>query len=81
MALTTSPQRPWTRAPHKAQGELTRSTDERPMNPAQRCDEIIRMIDEVLDANGGAQPGTEQARAHGAALDRRLTLAQIESRA
>jgi hypothetical protein len=51
------------------------------MNPAQRCDEIIRMIDEVLDANGGAEPGTEQARAHGRALDRRLTLALPESRA
>jgi hypothetical protein len=34
------------------------------MNPAQRCDEIIRMIDEVLDSDAGADPGTGQARPH-----------------
>lgn len=28
------------------------------MTPAQRCDEIIRMIDEVLAPEASAEPGT-----------------------
>lgn len=39
------------------------------MTPAQRCDEIIRMIDEVL---GAADPGSLQARTDDRPLDRQF---------
>jgi hypothetical protein len=43
------------------------------MTPAQRCDEIIRMIDEVL---GAGEPGSLQARAEDGPLDRQFPTAR-----
>jgi hypothetical protein len=39
------------------------------MNLAQRCDEIIRMIDEVLAAEASAEFGTRSAHPPEVALD------------
>jgi hypothetical protein len=42
------------------------------MNPTQRCDEIIRMIDEVLDATVDTDPHGIPARLHSPSVDRHL---------
>jgi len=71
MALTTDPQRPSMR---HAQRRMVRRrsfwTNERTMTPAQRCDEIIRLIDEALQA--GAEPVTKPNRRQEGRRDRRL---------
>ncbi len=42
------------------------------MNPTQRCDEIIRMIDEVLEAAVDADPHGGLPRPSSPSLDRQL---------
>jgi hypothetical protein len=42
------------------------------MTPAERCDEIIRMIDEALDVHGSAGVGSAGARRPHLVLDRQL---------
>jgi hypothetical protein len=51
MALLIAHQRPYEGALGKRSVERL-SKRRATMTPAQRCDEIIRMIDEVLDAEG-----------------------------
>jgi hypothetical protein len=49
------------------------------MTPVQRCDEIIRMIDEVLDAAMSVEVGTLGAGSHQPSLDRRFATAGFEA--
>ncbi len=49
------------------------------MTPAQRCDEIIRMIDEVLGAQLSAEAHPRLGSALGSAPDPRFALPQFES--
>jgi hypothetical protein len=50
------------------------------MTPAQRCDEIIRMIDEVLDGQGNAGLGTVGTHRPQLALDRKIAPARPVAR-
>jgi hypothetical protein len=49
------------------------------MTPAQRCDEIIRMIDEVLDADTSDELGPLGSRSHQAMVDPRSASAGAET--
>jgi hypothetical protein len=49
------------------------------MNPTQRCDEIIRMIDEVLDAVVDTDAHAGLPRIHPPSLDRHLVALTSES--
>jgi hypothetical protein len=51
------------------------------MTPAERCDEIIKMIDEVLGASVGTDEGPVAALSRSAALDLLLHSTAGEGRA
>jgi hypothetical protein len=51
------------------------------MTPAQRCDEIIRMIDEVLEAALNAERGAKPTPSLiGSSFDQLFALPQLERR-
>ena len=50
------------------------------MTPAQRCDEIIRIIDEVLQADVSPEPVTRGSHFQDPWLERRFVLARPENR-
>ncbi|HLM96635.1 MAG TPA: hypothetical protein VK283_09975 [Acidimicrobiales bacterium] len=50
------------------------------MTPAQRCDEIIRLIDEVLRADVSPEPVTRRNHSQDPWLERRFVLARPENR-